>query len=451
MSSRMLNTMIIRSLLGICTTLWLTDVVLCEGWPQFRGPNQDGVVSDANLPIEWGPKNQVLWKVDLPGTGWSQPIVWGERIIVTTAETDEQTKPDPKFTTPNIGEKANVDVNYRWKVLCLDAANGKTVWQRTAREGKPTIPTHINNTYASETPVTDGQRLIAYFGMAGVYCYDLAGNPLWTRDLGAHSMMFGWGTGSSPILLGDKVFVQCDNEESSFLVALDKKRGHDVWRVERNEKTNWSTPYVWKNKLRTELVTAGGGQMRSYDPASGKLLWFMNGSGRTATSPTGDAELLYVDSYDRFAGSIGVLAAIRPGASGDISLNGFETTNPQVAWSSTIKAFRASTPTLCRDCLYIPEQFAGVIRCLDAKTGKEHYRKRLPGAAAGFTASALVNGDKIYLTDQRGHTHIIEAGPELKVVAVNKLNEEMCWSSPAVVGNRILIRTTDHLFAIGEK
>src|SRR4051794_23025444 len=289
----MLNSFAIRCVIAFLATLFFKGNAFAENWSQFRGSAADGVVKEAKLPTESGADSHILWKVDLPGTGWSQPIVWGERIFVTAAETDEQTKPDPKFTTPNIGEKANIDVNYRWKLFCLDAANGKTVWQRTAREGKPNTPTHINNTYASETPTTDGERVIAYFGMAGVYCYDLAGNPLWTRDLGAHAMMFGWGTGSSPIMFGDKVFVQCDNEESSFLVALDKKTGHDVWRVERDEKTNWSTPYIWKNNLRTELVTAGGGQMRSYEPASGKLLWFMNGSGRTATSPVGDAELLY--------------------------------------------------------------------------------------------------------------------------------------------------------------
>ena len=256
---------------------------LAENWSQFRGTNANGVVSEGELPVTWGPDDHVLWKVSLPGNGWSQPIVWGERIFVTTAETDNQAKPDPKFTTPNIGEKAPTDVSYRWKVLCLDAASGKTLWDRTARDGQPTIPTHRNNTYASETPATDGERVVAYFGMTGVYCYDFAGNLLWTRDLGTHPTMFGWGTGSSPILFGDKVYIQCDNDEASFLVALDKRTGKDVWRVDRDEQTNWSTPYIWKNKNRTELVTAGGSKFRSYDPESGKLLWSMTGSGRTAT------------------------------------------------------------------------------------------------------------------------------------------------------------------------
>lgn len=424
---------------------------MSENWSQFRGAHQDGIVSNATIPVEWGPNDKILWKVDLPGSGWSQPIVWGDKIFITAAETNEQTKPNPKFTTPDAGAKAPVDVTYRWKLLCLDVASGKTLWERTARDGRPTIRTHVNNPYASETPTSDGERVIAYFGMMGIYCYDSAGNQLWTRDLGTQSMMYDWGTGSSPILFGDKVYVQCDNEEASFLVALDKQTGHDVWRVSRDEQTNWSTPYIWRNKNRTELVTSGGGQMRSYEPESGKLLWSMTGSGRTATSPVGDAELLYVDSYDRFSGRTGVLAAIRPGASGDISLNPGETSNSHVAWSATINGFRAATPAICQQRLYILEEFAGVIHCLDAITGKEYYRKRIPAAAAGFTASPLVNGEKVFCTDQRGRTHVLQAGPELQILVTNKLNEEMCWSSPAVSGNRILIRTIDHLYAIGEK
>jgi outer membrane protein assembly factor BamB len=424
---------------------------IAENWSQFRGVDGDGIVSDVKLPVEWGPKNQLLWKVKLPGVGWSQPIVWGDKVFVTTAETENQSKPSPKFSTPDIGSSAPSNVGYRQKVHCLDIASGKTLWEKTARDGLPRIRTHVNNTYASETPTTDGERIIAYFGMMGVYCYDFAGNLLWTRDLGTYPTQYDWGTGSSPILFGDRIYIQCDNEESSFLVALDKKTGKDAWRVNRKERTNWSTPYIWRNKTRTELVAAGGDQMRSYDPESGKLLWSMTGSGRTATTPVGNADLLYVDSYEREGGNNGVFAAIRPGASGDISLAFGETSNTYVAWSSTMRGYRVSSPAICRDYLYFLDEFIGIVHCHDAKTGKEYFRKRIPGAASGFTASPIVNGDKVYCTDQRGRTHIMEAGPELKLQITNKLNEEMCWASPAVAGNRILFRTINHLYAIGEK
>ena len=445
------------SVLAVCSA---AIQALSENWSQFRGPGGNGIVSEGELPVTWGPDNQILWKVRLAGVGWSQPIVWADQIFVTTAETDKQLKPDPKQTGPGVGGYAAFfsrgtvslpppNVNYRWKVLCLNASSGKTIWERIARDGRPTIPIHANNSYASETPATDGERLVAYFGMAGVYCYDLAGNLLWTRDLGAHRMQFGWGTGSSPILFDNKVYIQCDNDDASFLVALDKKTGQDAWRVKREEKSNWATPYIWKNKARTELVTAGGDQMRSYDPESGELLWTMKGNGRTATTPVGEADLLYVDSYDRLTGGSGVFAALRAGASGDISLRAHETSNSHVAWITTIKGFRVASPTLCQECVYILEQNGGIIRCLDAKTGKEHYRKRLPGAA-GFTASALANQGKVYCVDQNCRTTIIQSGPELRVVAANDLGE-MCWASPSIAGNHLLLRTTDHLYAIGQK
>ncbi len=442
--------LLISQLVSLVVACQFTAHARSENWCQFRGSAENGVAADAKLPIEWGPKNQIAWKVNLPGDGWSQPVVWGDKIFVTAAETENQPKPNPKYTTANIGEKAPLDVDYRWKVLCLNAATGEKLWVQRAHSGPPAVPSHVNNTYASETPVTDGERVIAYFGMVGVYCYDFAGHQLWTRDLGTHPMLNDWGTGGSPILFGDKVFIQCDNEEESFLVALDKTTGKDIWRVPRDEQTNWSTPYIWKNKIRTELVTSGGGKMRSYDPQTGKLLWWMAGSGRTAVSPVADAELLYLDSYERDSGFRGSLVAIRPGASGDISLNPGETSSALVAWSVGITGCRAASPVICQNCVYVLEEFTGVIHCYDSKTGQQHYRKRMPNGA-GFTASALVVGDKIYCVDQRGRTHIVEAGPELRVVAQNNLDEEMCWSSPAVVSDHLLIRTINHLYAIGQK
>ena len=335
-------------------------------------------------------------------------------------------------------------------MLCLDAATGEIVWEKIAREGQPTMHIHPNNTYASETPATDGERIIAYFGMTGLYCYDLAGKLLWSKDLEAHPTQFGWGTGSSPMIFGDNVYLQCDNDKASFLMALDKGTGDEVWRVERDEKSNWSTPYIWKNKLRTELVTAGGKHMRSYDPETGELLWSMNGGGRTATTPVGDAELLYVDSYDRLTGGSGqVMAAIKPGAAGDISLKPKETTNEHVAWSMQIRGGRMASPAICAGCLYVLENGGGFVRCMDAKTGRQHYRKRVPDAS-GFVSSPITSGDKLYCTDQNCKTFVLEAGPELKVLATNDLGE-MCWSSAAIAGDVLLIRTIDHLYAIGNR
>lgn len=446
--------------IAVATIGFLVAASRAENWSQFRGADLDGVAADAKLPLEWGPEKQILWKVNLPGIGWSQPIVWGDKVFVTTAVADKQAKPNANNKGPGLSGYTDFlsrgivaipppNETYQWKVICLDAATGKTVWEKVAREGRPTMTIHANNTYASETPATDGERVIAYFGMTGVYCFDLAGDPLWTRDLGVQRMQFGWGTGSSPVLYGDCVYVQCDNDEASFLVALDKKTGKDVWRKDRDEKSNWATPYIWRNKLRTELVTAGGKQMRSYDPKSGELLWWMNGNGRTATTPVGDQELLYVDSCDRLTGMGGALAAIWAGAAGDISLGPKEKSSDWVAWTAPIQGNRLASPALCQDLLFVLEQGGGMVRCLDAKTGTEQYRKRLPNAS-GLTSSPIVMGDKVYCTDQNCKTFVVQAGKELQVLATNDL-DEFCWSSSAVAGNVLLIRTVDHLFAIGPK
>ena len=430
-------------------------VVIAEDWAQFRGPNANGVFTTKGLPVEWGADKNIAWKVELPGAGWSQPVVWGGRIFVTTSETDNQKKPrggefDPGFSFGGFsfsGGKAP-DVIYRWKVLCLDGATGKVVWERTAREGKPNTPIHRNNTYASETPATDGERVVAYFGMTGIYCYDMAGKLLWSKDLGSFPMQMGWGSGSSPVLYGDRIFIQCDNDKISFLVALDKKTGDELWRVARDEKSNWSTPYIWKNKQRTELVTAGGTKMRSYRPENGELLWEMNGYGRTAITPVGDEEMLYVDSYDRMMGGRGSLVAIRAGASGDISLKVGETSNSFVAWSAPLNTYRVASPLLYAGCLYNLDQQSGTIRCYDAKTGALHYRERLPGAR-GFTSSPWAGDGKVFFLDETGLTVVLDAGPMLKVVATNKMDETF-WSSAAIMGENLLLRGVDHLYCIGK-
>jgi outer membrane protein assembly factor BamB len=441
----------------IAFTLLLAIVPLhAENWPGWRGPEANGLSFAKQLPTEWAADAHVAWKVPLPGAAWSQPVVWGDKIFVTTAVTDNQKKPrggefDPGMSMARLllggfDGGAPPDVVYRWKVLCLDGASGQIVWEQTAREGKPSIPIHRNNTYASETPVTDGERLIAYFGMTGLYCYDLSGKLLWSRELGSYSTQFGWGTASSPVMEGDRVFVQCDNDKASFLLALDKKTGTELWRVKRDEKSNWSTPYVWKNKQHTELVTGGGNRMRSYRPDNGQLLWEMSGGGRCATTPVGDADLLYVDSYDRLTGRSGRLAAVRAGASGDISLKSDETTNASIAWSVSLNYTRVASPLLYEGCFYVLPQQSGVISCFDAKTGALHYRERLPGAI-GFTSSPWANDGKIFCLDETGRTIVLAAGPKLQVIATNVLNETF-WSSAAVMGEKLLLRGVDNLYCI---
>jgi outer membrane protein assembly factor BamB len=517
------------SMATVLTIFLFTGAIAAENWPQFRGPAADSSAQAEKLPAEWSADKNVAWKVALPGTGWSQPIVWGDKIFVTTAITENQRKPRPGFGFGRPGggppgdfprdrrprdkvrdkpsEKGQEKVKdkgsekerdqatdkdraprkegdgpakkedrprggfgpggpgpggpgrggfgrgrspepppttYQWKVLCLEAATGKVLWEELAHEGRPKIATQNSNTYASETPITDGQRVYAYFGMTGLFCYDMAGKPLWKIDLGHHPMRMGWGTGSSPALDGNRLFVQCDNEEKSFLVALDANTGDELWRVPREERSGWSTPYVWKNSKRTELVTAGGSKMRSYDPATGKLLWELKVSGQASATPVGDADLLYVGT----GGSMGrgPLAAIRAGAEGDLSEDASDNPNPGVAWTIPRSGPALASPLLYQGCLYIADQRGGILSCYDAKTGQQHYRERLP-SARGFTATPWAADGKVFCLDEEGRTFVLEAGPKLKVIATNKL-DDMFWSSIAVAGQKLLLRGVNHLYCI---
>jgi outer membrane protein assembly factor BamB len=427
-----------------------------QNWPQFRGPSGDGVVS-STYPEKWSADENVAWKVKVPGVGWSQPIVWGDKVFVTTAAAENQRRPKPGDWSPQEGmsvfslffggSRKPPDLEYRWQVICLDAATGNVAWKQTALTGKPKHPLHPNNTYATETPATDGELVVASFGMHGVYCYDITGKLLWNKDLGSFPMQMDWGTGSSPVMHDELVIFQCDNNKASFLLALNKKTGDEVWRIDRQEQSNWATPLIWKNSQRTELIVGGGTKMRSYEPATGKLLWEMTASGRCSSSPVAAGDLLFVDSGDRLTGQRGILAAIKPGGAGDISLAGGSTSNDFVLWAVELPGHRVASPTVANNCLYVFEVQAGIIRCLDASTGKTHYRQRLPGAA-GLTASSWTRNGQIFCPDQSGQTFVLSAEPTYTLLHTNKLADEMFWASPAIGGDSLFLRSIDHLHCI---
>jgi outer membrane protein assembly factor BamB len=369
------------------------------------------------------------------------------------------------------------DQVYRWEVYCLDRESGKVLWKQLALEAKPRIAIQQSNTYATETPVTDGERVYAYFGMHGLFCYDMAGKFIWKKDLGSHPTQMGWGPSSSPVLDGERLFVQVDNEEKSFMVALDKKTGDEVWRVSRGERTNWGSPIIWKNKQRTELVAPGSQKVRSYDPATGKLLWELGVSGQNNATPVGDDERLYVGTKGRgmmggggFGGPGGLeapgggrggfgggggggggggLFAVRAGASGDVSLKEGETSNAGVAWSQSRGGPDNASPLVYQGYVYILRENGGIVSCYDAKTGKEAYRERIPNARA-FWASPWAGDGKVFCLDDAGTTHVLQAGPKFKVLGANAVNE-MTWSSPAVADGALIVRGVDHLYCIRAK
>ncbi len=315
------------------------------------------------------------------------------------------------------------------------------------------MPRHSSNTYATETPITDGERVYAYFGMTGVFCFDMQGQPLWEKDLGSFEMRAGWGTSSSPVLFDDKLFLQVDNDEQSFLVSLDAKTGEEVWRVNRDEKSQYSTPMVWRNNLRNELIV-GGLFYRSYDLETGELLWQLDmAKGRSSSTPVAIGDRLFVGTELRNRGGDddggGFLFAVKPGGSGDITPPVDATSSKFIEWKIDHSNIQMASPAVCDGRLYFLERQSGQVHCINAKTGELEYRERIRGARA-FWASPFTSGGRIYCLDASGTTHVIGSGPQYELLASNEIDEQ-AWSSPSVSDGKLYLRTIDHLFCIGEK
>lgn len=436
-----------RTVLLVVFTIFLPacDVFAEANWPQFRGSSA-GIAEDKVLPVSWSTTENVVWKVDILGRGWSCPVVWGDKIFVTSVikEGDFET---PKKGLYLGGDRAKAsDKPHRWMVYCIDWHNGSIVWERLVHKAVPQQPVHLKSTYASETPVTDGQRLYVYFGSLGPFCYDLDGNKLWSQKWPSFKISNNWGTAASPVLHQDRLYIVNDNEEQSFLVALDKKTGKQIWRTERDEKGNWATPYIWQNKQRTELITSGRGKVRSYD-LDGRLLWELGGmSSIVIPSPLAEHGLLYVCS-----GYVGdrkrPIYAIRPGAVGDITLKNGQNSNEYVAWCQTKGGSYNPSPLVYGDYLYVLYD-RGYLGCYDARTGSEVYgRKRIAAGATAFTSSPWANNGKIFCLSEDGDTFVIQAGPTFNVLGRNKL-DEMCMATPAALRGSLIIRTISKLYRI---
>ena len=463
-----------RPLLALVVLLPLAATnTSADDWPQFRGPQGTGVVNDPKVPTEWGTDMNVAWKKTVPGVAWSCPIVVGDKVLLTTAFSEGQPRPQGGFGGGGKGGPggpgggkgggAAPKATYQFKIVCLDRTTGKTVWEKVAKEARPTIPTHGSNTYASETPTSDGERVYAYFGMTGLFCYDLDGQEVWKKDLGSYSMNNGFGTASSPILVGDKLIVQCDNEVKSFLVALDKMTGEQKWKVDRREKSGWSTPFLWKTKGRTDLVAIGGQKICGYDPENGKEVWSLDiGGGQCSASPEADGEQLYVGVGQGGGGlggpkggggnsRAGTLFAVKAGAAGDITPKAGASSSEGVAWTASRAWPAAASPLAYDGYVYVLDRNGGTISCFEAKSGKAAYTKeRIPSASA-FWASPWAADGKIFCLDETGTTHVLKAGPEFEMVRVNKLSRDTYWATPAAAGGTLFIRSVDSLYCIGQK
>ncbi len=440
-------------LVPFCTCLLLLAAVAAasesDNWHQFRGPTMNAAVADnPNLPDSWSETENVEWVAEIDGLGWSSPVVWGNKVFLTTATSEgEFEKPKPGLYAPR-GRAEPPPVKHDWRVLCLDLETGKELWNKSVWDGIPEFPRHQKHTYAAETPTTDGELVYFRFGDLGVWAYDLDGNEVWKKPIPFKRTMSDWGSASSPVLAGDKLIILYDNEEESWLAALDKKTGKELWRTARDEVSSWATPYIWENEKRTEIITSGRKRIRSYD-LDGNVLWEMDGrmSWAAIATPFSAHGLLYVTS-GYFQDAHKPVYAIKPGAKGDITPKEGEEVGEHIAWYQP-RAGNYNTSPLVYGDTYYSLLDRGFFESYDAKTGEPVYgRQRIaPRGGASFTASPWAYNGKIFALSEQGDTYVIESGPEFEVSHVNSL-DEMAMASPAVVGDRLILRTRSKVYSI---
>jgi outer membrane protein assembly factor BamB len=423
-------------------------------WPSFRGRLASGVADGQHLPDRWNPKTgeNIVWRTAIPGLGHSSPVVWGNRIFVTSAISS---RGKGTFKPGLYGEGTAADDRspHKWVLYALDKRSGRVEWERVAYEGPPIDTRHIKSTYASATPATDGRIVVASFGSQGVYAYDLNGTLRWKADLG-HTKLgaydipsFEWGPASSPLLWEDLVILQVDTHLDSFVLALDAATGAVRWKSDRDEFPSWGTPTVITTPAGSELVTNASKYIRGYDPLTGKELWRLGGSSKiTAPTPIFAEGLIVVASGRTPERPI---FAIKPGARGDLTLKGGATSNNFVAWSRTGRGSYMPTPLAYNGILYVLGN-NGVFDAYDLKTGAEIYRQRLAYVGSGYSASPVAADGKIYLSSEDGEMLVVTAGREFKQLAMNSMGE-LLMATPALSDGAMFVRTAESVVAIGRK
>ena len=423
-------------------------------WPSFRGAAASGVARKQNLPERWDgtTRQNILWKTPLPGLAHSSPVVWGDRVFVTTAISS---RASAGFKPGQYGDgDASDDMSpHRWMVYAVDARSGKIAWEAEAAKGVPRNKRHIKSTYASASPATDGRIVVAWFGSEGVFAYDMNGKPLWKVDLGRVDMgaydipAFEWGPASSPIIWNDLVLLQCDTQTDSFVLALDARTGNVVWKTERDELPSWGTPTVVTTAAGPVLVTNASKYIRGYDPRTGAELWRLGGSSKiTAPTPLAAGGLIVVASG---RGPERPVFAVREDARGDLTLPSGERSSAGVAWSYTGRGPYMPTPLAYDGILYVIAN-NGVLDAYDLATGTEIYRQRLPQVGSGFSASPVAADGRIYFANEDGDVIVVAAGREFRHISTNPMGE-LVMATPAIAGGVMFVRSASSLFAIGRR
>ena len=423
-------------------------------WPQFRGPNGSST-APTSVPDEWAKDKNLAWTAKVRGTGWAQPVVIGDRVFVATAVSDPPfvpknmmqgvmdpgSAPDPKAKGPKPGPDVTID----WQLVCLDLATGKEKWTKTAARGKPKYAIHPSNTFATETPCADAERVYAFFGTAGVLiACDHKGAEVWKKEVGAFPGSADLGIGASPALHDGKLFVPLTNEQMATVLALDAKTGQELWKAEREKPgTSWATPFVWSNTARTELVICGKGMVSGHDLKDGKELWrFTNVDSSFSSTPAATKDVIVFGNGG--PGSKSPLIGVKAGANGDISLKDKDTANDSVAFFKVGSAPGMASPVAVGEYVYVPGQ--GTLACYEAKTGKQVFKEPLKGART-IAASPVAIAGKLYITEESGKTFVVKAGVEMETLQTNSL-DDLFWSSPAVAGDRLLLRGAKGLYCV---
>ena len=444
-------------------------------WPQFRGPESNPVGAHARLAERWSKTENVEWFQEIPGRGWSSPIVTGDKVYVTTVTTDGKSKP-PQIGTEYSNEyvaelqkqglsmkeiiervterdiELPKEVMVHYFLYCLNLKSGKVEWTKEFYKGHPPSGRHRKNSFVSETPVTDGKFVYIYVTNLGLWAFDLKGKQVWTTPREVNPIYLDLGTGSSPALVGNLLIILNDNEKQQYIAAFDKQTGKEVWRTNRDiggkgqpvTRSGWSTPFIWRHALRTEIVAMGPGEVISYD-LSGKELWRLSGISITPIpTPFAYDGLLYVNG-----GRGRPLFAIKPGALGDISLKQDQTSNEFVVWSQPRGGTYLPSSLAYQGSVYTLTE-TGILNRFNAKTGKQIYKTRIDPAATAFTTSPWAYNGKLFCLSEEGQTFVIGTGEQFQLLHVNDL-DDMAQASPALVGERLLIRTEHRLYSIRRK
>jgi outer membrane protein assembly factor BamB len=428
-------------MVGVCSTVLLAasaavspapppiaaaTVDEARNWPQWRGPLGTGEAPHAKPPLEWSETKNVRWKVPIPGIGKSTPVVWNDRVFVTSAIPLTPTKPGA------------ADAVHQFVLFALSRADGKVMWQKTVHEGKPHEGSHVDGTFASGSALTDGKRVYAYFGSRGLYAFDLSGKMLWEKQLGQMQTRNGFGEGNSPALYGETMVIIWDHEGADHIIAFDAATGNEKWRTERDEPTTWATPHIVVHEGRAQAVVPGTNKMVSYDLATGKVVWQTPGLtlNQIPSAVSGDG---MVYAMGGFRGNMARAVKLSD-AKGEL------TGPPGLVWSYDKDTPYVPSPLLYRGGLYFLKTNSGILTYLDAPSGQPKYTERL-AAVPNVYASPVAADGRVYVTGRDGTTVVLAAGPKLEVLATNVLSEPMD-SSPALVDGDIFLRGTKSLYRV---